>query len=277
MVFTIALLIECIGLLSDILIWISSKLKAENVIAILTLVAIALGPYVTFRISQNSDKAREQERRRWQIFRSLMRNREERLSPEFVGALNLIEVEFHNHYSVIEAWRRYRDHMAVGLEAEYTEKHYQEMDKLREELFLEIARTFNVEVDRRDIEDGYSPIGWEDKEKEEQHEKNLTLSILEGTRPLSVKIEDGSKESYINIQSSGEIDMSNNENKGIHRRFSDEWKLSLISRIMRGEKIISVARDAKVSVYELRRWHDIVVTELKRVLRQTRKSRRIDE
>lgn len=272
----IALLVERIDLASDIQIWISRKIKIEHVIAILTLLAIALGPYFTLLISQNSDKNREQERRRWDIFCTLMRYREERLTPEFVGALNLIEVEFHNYYSVISAWRKYRDHMIVDLESEQTESHYNEMDTLREELFLEIARTFNVEIDRRDIEDGYSPVGWEDKEKEEQHEKNLTLSILEGTRPLSVKLEGSPAESYINIQAFNEIDINSNENKGTCRRFSDKWKLLLICRIMKGEKISSVARDAKVPVYQLRRWHDIAIRESKRIFGQARKPKRVD-
>ena len=276
MVAVIVLLIEFMDIFGDILIWISRKISVANVIAFLTLIAILLGPHLTLRISQNSDRSREQERRRWDIFCTLMRYREERLSPEFVGALNLIEVEFHNYYSVIKAWRKYRKHMLVDLEVEQTDKYFEEMDSLREELFLEIAKTFNVEVDRRDIEDGYSPSGWDDKEKEEQHEKNLTLSILEGTRSLSVKLEDSSTENHINIQSFNEIDIKSNENRDIYQRFSDKWKLLLIGRIMSGEKITSVARDSKVPVYELRRWHDIVVKELKRIFRHTRKSRRMD-
>ena len=276
MIVVIALLIEFMYVFGDILIWISHKLSVANVIAILTLIAIFLGPYFTLRISQNSDRSREQEGRRWDIFCTLMRYREQQQSSEFVGALNVIEAEFNNYDSVISAWQNYLNHISLELESKDTNHHFEERDSLREKLLLEIAKTFNIKIDHLSIASGYSPSGWKEKEDQEEYERGLTLSVLEGSTPISVILDDNSSENLVDIESPKEVNIMNKENKYGRERYTDELKLMVISRIVRGERVSSVARDVRIPVGKLMQWYGSMVTVSKRMLRKTGKPKRIE-
>ena len=56
----------------------------------MTIIALIAGPVIAVIITRFCDEAREAKRRKWEIFRTLMRTRREQLTTDFVGALNLI-------------------------------------------------------------------------------------------------------------------------------------------------------------------------------------------
>jgi hypothetical protein len=62
----------------------------------LTVLAIVIGPIAAVAITRWLNDRRDQRNRRMDIFRTLMRTRRSPMSPDHVGALNLIEIEFSN-------------------------------------------------------------------------------------------------------------------------------------------------------------------------------------
>src|SRR5207244_804584 len=64
------------------------------VLSALTIAAIYLGPIAALKIQRRLDDERESKRRKLEIFKVLMSNRATPLSPAYVQALNLIDVEF---------------------------------------------------------------------------------------------------------------------------------------------------------------------------------------
>ena len=74
--------------------------------AVATIIAILAGPVLAVLVTRFTDRHREIRGRQWDIFRNLMRYRRTPLNPEFVGALNLVEVEFASNPKVIQTWKR---------------------------------------------------------------------------------------------------------------------------------------------------------------------------
>jgi hypothetical protein len=79
----------------------------------LTLAAIILGPLFGAWLAVWLEGKRAKRERRLDIFRTLMRTRRTPMWPDHVGALNLVEIEFHDHPRVIEKWRKLFEHLGT--------------------------------------------------------------------------------------------------------------------------------------------------------------------
>jgi hypothetical protein len=88
----------------------------------MVILAVLLAPIIAIQVSTYIEKRRERrlkrrERRlrRFSVFRTLMTTRATKLSPVFVEALNMIDVEFYGNdrksKAVIEAWKSLLDHL----------------------------------------------------------------------------------------------------------------------------------------------------------------------
>ena len=157
----------------------------------LTIFALIAGPVMAVLITRYWDGKREAARRKWEIFRTLMRSRRERLNPEFVGALNLIEVEFHREHEVIDAWKNLFSHLCQ-LPADTSEQAArinEETERLTARLLEKIAKSLGVNKDTLEIfKSGYSPQGWGDVETEQAMMRRLLLEVLANERPFPVHI-----------------------------------------------------------------------------------------
>ena len=100
---------------------------------ILTIVAIIVGPIAAVLITRFLDRRNERKRRQNEILTSLMRTRATRLSAEHVGALNIIQLEFHEKEPIITAYQNYIEHLSVPLPPVDEQDHFLEQ---REGLFL---------------------------------------------------------------------------------------------------------------------------------------------
>ena len=69
------------------------------------IIAILVGPCFAVGITRWIDNYRVKRARRWDTFRDLMCHRRNPLNPNFVGALNLVEVEFSDDKKVTKAWK----------------------------------------------------------------------------------------------------------------------------------------------------------------------------
>src|SRR5713101_2735656 len=83
------------------------------ILSVLTIFAIYYGPISALKIQRRLDDEREVRSRKVYIFKTLMSNRVTRLSPVYVQAMNLIDVEFtgdnEKEKAVREAWKELND------------------------------------------------------------------------------------------------------------------------------------------------------------------------
>jgi hypothetical protein len=85
---------------------------ATVLVGVATIVAIVRGPIIALRIQRKLDDERQEKDRKLWIFKTLMAYRVTRLSPQFVQALNLIDIEFTgpSEKSIRDAWKELQDH-----------------------------------------------------------------------------------------------------------------------------------------------------------------------
>ena len=159
--------------------------------ATLTIVAIVVGPISAVLITLWRDSRRAKLQRQWDIFRNLMRHRTTPLHVEFVGSLNLIEVEFADDKRVVENWKK----LLVLFEklATVPEKQFAEVSQERFEaqtrLLDAIAKNLGLQIEQLDIQSGgYSPKGWFDLENEQAAIRRLVGEIALGQRTLNVTV-----------------------------------------------------------------------------------------
>ncbi|MGH9326723.1 MAG: DUF6680 family protein [Terriglobia bacterium] len=90
----------------------TSEVAVTIAIGIFTVLAIIVGPIIALKVQRRADEARETRGRKLLIFKTLMSNRATRLNPNFVQALNMIDIEFtdKSEKEVRDAWKELQDH-----------------------------------------------------------------------------------------------------------------------------------------------------------------------
>lgn len=105
-------------------------------------------------------KASKQKRKLW-VFRELMGNRNNRLSPDFVTAVNLIELDFYNEKKVNEAWKKYHAALSSTFDKNNPDSQSRWLDKLNHslaDLLQEIGESLGYKMDKLDLLHGaYTP------------------------------------------------------------------------------------------------------------------------
>lgn len=157
----------------------------------LTIIAIITGPVAAVLITRFLD--RKHDKRRWQneVLMSLMRTRGARLSAEHVGALNIIQLEFHGRDSITTAYRQYIEHLSRPLPSvDEQEGFFAQRADCFLELIAAIASDLNYKFDKRDLERlSYAPQAWGDVESLQRENMILLRQLLAGDRPLRVTTE----------------------------------------------------------------------------------------
>ena len=89
-------------------------LVATVLVGVATIIAIVRGPIMALRSQRKLDEERDVKNRKLWIFKTLMAYRAIQLTPVFVQALNLIDLEFTevSEKPVRDAWRELQDHYA---------------------------------------------------------------------------------------------------------------------------------------------------------------------
>jgi len=162
-------------------------------IGLATFAATLLGPIFAVEVSKRRDAQRERKNRQVDVFRALMRNRRSALSPEFVGALNLIEVEFFDAPSVIAAWKKLLEHFSAP---HYTDRNAQQLwietrGRLQAEMLVVMAKYLKMHIPDLTIAGGgYSPIAYEELEGDQIAIRKLFVQIANGVRAVPVQLVD---------------------------------------------------------------------------------------
>ena len=161
-------------------------------ILVATIAAIIAGPIAAVKITFRNELSREQLRRKYSTFDSLMKTRRVTLSPEHVTALNVIQTEFHDDEKVIAAYKKYIDNLANERPApnsddETVRRFIDRRDDVFNEMMFEIGRHLGFTFDKRELAKySYAPQGWVSIESEQNALRLLALELLQGKRPLPV-------------------------------------------------------------------------------------------
>lgn len=154
----------------------------------LTILAIVTGPVAAVLITRFFDRRHDKRRQQNEVLMSLMRTRGARLSGEHVGALNIIQLEFHGREPILAAYQRYIEHLGMPLPS-VAEQHgffIQREDRFLE-LIASIAHDLNYRFDKRNLERlSYVPQAWGDDESLQRANMLLLRQLLAGDRPLHV-------------------------------------------------------------------------------------------
>lgn len=154
---------------------------------ITTIVAVFVGPIAAVLVTRYIDNIRLKQTRRMDVFRTLMRTRRMRLSPDHVGALNLVEIEFCGEKAVIESWKGYWTSLRQPLPADANrqQQFLRGQESILTKLLDAIAKTLRFNIEQMEIlEGGYVPQGWVDDDQNLRIMRALILEILNGRRGL---------------------------------------------------------------------------------------------
>lgn len=152
------------------------------------------GSIITLIAGKFLDHKKSKKDRQLWIFRDLMANRNNRLSPNFVTAVNLIALDFYGKKNVTDAWKTY--HNALSSDVDKNSKDSQERflkqtnDSLAH-LLKEIGFSLGYKMDKLDLLNGtYTPVRWFDDYDHIRKKEQLLLEILENKRSLKINITD---------------------------------------------------------------------------------------
>ena len=149
---------------------------------LITVIALVAGPIVAVIITRYNDQTKAKKDRQLMTFRSLMQNRSDPLSKEFVAALNLIEVDFNEYLSIKNAWKELFDALHPKIKPEKPEE--QQTQKfllwtLTTKLLHEIGKCLHIEIEQLDVMQRiYAPQGWLDEKNRREFILNNINSIL---------------------------------------------------------------------------------------------------
>jgi hypothetical protein len=161
------------------------------VLSILTIIAIIVGPIVALELQRRLDKGREAKNRKLWVFKTLMSYRATFLSPQFVQALNLIDVEFdgknEQEKAVLTAWKVLLDHF--GELAAPKPNADEKTATLTTNLLIAMGKCLGYEFDEVQIKKGaYYPMGLGNVEQELHAVRRGVLDVLQGRRRIPVGI-----------------------------------------------------------------------------------------
>ncbi len=166
--------------------------------SIITIVVILIGPFVGIWGNGILDRQREQKARKMDIFRTLMRTRNARLSSDHVGAINLVEIEFVKHQKVIEKWTELRKHYGETHAKKpneendpdlYDERLNKERVELLTEMLSSMAEVLDFKVEQlRILKGSYYPQGHADMELAQFIIRDYAVGLAFGKRNVPVEI-----------------------------------------------------------------------------------------
>lgn len=166
-------------------------MSGQTVLGVAVVIATICGPVLAVIVTRFIDFSRLKYQRRMDVFRSLMRTRRLRLSPDHVGALNLVEVDFFDKPPIVAAWQQYHAHLHRVLRKDMAsaelDAHFREQDKLLTKLLVAMARVMKIKIEQFEIFDGgYTPQGWEEEYHQQNRLRWLLIDMLNGNRAIPV-------------------------------------------------------------------------------------------
>lgn len=161
-----------------------------NTIECLTIAAIIIGPILSLQIQKMLEDYKEKKDRKLNIFKTLMRTRGTRLSPEHVNALNMIDIEFIKYRDITNAWKSYLDILSSTNFETKMDLWIMERDKLFVELLTNIGTQVGYDFDKVYLSKSiYTPKAYGEEEQYQYWVRDQLKKVFCGDQPISIKIE----------------------------------------------------------------------------------------
>jgi hypothetical protein len=153
------------------------------VLSIISIYAIYNGPIAALKMQRKLDEEREARNRKFQLFKTMMSYRVTRLSPPYVQALNLIDVEFtgddEKAKAVRERWKELRD---VYNNYKTTPNPEEKSTDLNAALLAAIGEALGYHFDKVYLKrGGYYPEFLGNVEVEQHSLRRQLLELIDGT------------------------------------------------------------------------------------------------
>ncbi|MBU1259875.1 MAG: hypothetical protein KJ757_04000 [Planctomycetes bacterium] len=215
-----------------------------TLLAILTIIAIIIGPILAVQAQQLIEFLKQKREEKRRLFMVLMATRARPLVPEHVQALNMIDVTFSGkgmvyaifrgkrkkEEAVIEAWSELRDHLfnypqqlqaKPGIDIPAEDKtSYQNRcntwvsrkDELLIELLAKMAESLNYHFDKVLLKRGaYTPAGYGETEYEQLQIRKGLAGIFQGSKSIPIHIVESSHDQEKLSQKTTQQEKSNNK------------------------------------------------------------------
>jgi hypothetical protein len=162
-----------------------------------TVWAIIHAPKAALRVQRQLDEEREAKNRKHYIFKTLMSYRATRINPNFVQALNLIDVEFvaDGEKPIRDAWKELADHFEYlgtppAQNPQEAKARADRTDELLAELLLKMGHTLGYKfLDKVYIKKAcYYPMGLSNMEEEQHAVRKAVLRVLSGEAKLPIAV-----------------------------------------------------------------------------------------
>ena len=167
-----------------------------------TIFATLVGPILAVQAQKVLEFSRERQNRKVWVFTQLMMTRQQRLSPDHVRALNLIDVTFYGHKvfglfqrrseadeEVINAWKTYR----TRLVAKPDDMSWELWGSKHTESFFALLKTMAIATGYKfgDAEletSSYAPQAYANRETREDMLRDLAVKVLKGDQALTLNV-----------------------------------------------------------------------------------------
>ncbi|MHB1271981.1 MAG: DUF6680 family protein [Rhodanobacter sp.] len=171
-------------------------------IGVATVFATLMGPILAVQAQKALEFARERQNRKVWVFTQLMMTRQQRLSPDHVRALNLIDVTFYGYKvfgifrhrsdadeEVINAWKTYRTRLVAKPE----DMSWELWGSKHTESFFALLKTMAIATGYKfaDAEletSSYAPQAYANREAQEEIIRDLAVKVLHGDQAISLNI-----------------------------------------------------------------------------------------
>lgn len=167
--------------------------KTSIVLTIITIIAIIVGPIAALWVQRILDEGRDARNRKLWVFKTLMSFRATSLSPTFVQALNLIDVEFdgksEKEKAVRNAWKVLLDHFGDLGGPTLPDNANDKSINLTTNLLMAMGKCLGYDFDEVHVKKGaYYPRGLGNVEEEQHALRRGVLDVLSGKRRLPIGV-----------------------------------------------------------------------------------------
>lgn len=157
------------------------------------VLATVAGPVAAVFITRWNDHRREARNRLLHVYRVLMATRKIAISEDHVGAMNLVEVEFHGVKPVIEAWSIYLNHLnspnPSGSASAQMEAWETRRGELLAVLLVKIAAHLGISKGEIEImHGGYAPQGWATRDQRFAEMQGYAIRLSQGQAVVPITV-----------------------------------------------------------------------------------------
>lgn len=162
-------------------------MSGEAMLAWAIVLATFAGPILAVFVTRWVDDRRSKVARKLETFRVLIRTRRAQLSPDFVTALNMVEIDFYDAPKVLTIHTELIRHLSTRpTDDSWGER----IQRLVARLLNAMGQNVGYSLEQLDIlEGGYIPQAMVDDEAEQQRLRRALLAVLDGQKQLPVTLQ----------------------------------------------------------------------------------------